>query len=144
MLRQELKSLKKVIRVNVKLNVHATVLHLLPLALLQSALLALGQVLLKFALGRMAPVGWTATFVKSVLLNWQFALCGITFAAAGVLWMYIVKHFPLSMAYPMVSLSYVFGMIAAIVFFHETVDITKWIGVLLIMAGCTLISIHNA
>ncbi len=92
----------------------------------------------------MAPVGWTATFVKSVLLNWQFALCGITFAAAGVLWMYIVKHFPLSMAYPMVSLSYVFGMIAAIVFFHETVDITKWIGVLLIMAGCTLISIHNA
>ena len=119
-------------------------LHLLPLALLQSALLALGQVFLKFALGRMPPFAWTAAFFTSLLTNWQFALCGISFASAGVLWMYIVKHFPLSMAYPMVSLSYVFGMIAAIVFFHETVDLTKWLGVLLIMAGCILISMHNS
>jgi drug/metabolite transporter (DMT)-like permease len=67
-------------------------------------------------------------------------LCGICFAAASLLWMYIVKHFPLSMSYPMVSLSYVFGMIGAIAFFHETVDIYKWIGVVLIMTGCFLIA----
>ena len=54
--------------------------------------------------------------------------------------MYIVKNFPLSMAYPMVSLSYVFGMIAAIVFFHESVDIYKWTGVFLIVTGCILIA----
>ena len=54
--------------------------------------------------------------------------------------MYIVKHYPLSMAYPMVSLSYVLGMIASIVFFHETVDATKWIGVALIVLGCCLIA----
>ena len=40
----------------------------------------------------------------------------------------------------MVSLSYVFGMIAAIVFFHEPVSATKWLGVLLIMAGCFFIA----
>ena len=57
-----------------------------------------------------------------------------------MLWMYIVKHYPLSMAYPMVSLSYVLGMIASIVFFHETVDATKWIGVALIVLGCCLIA----
>ena len=44
------------------------------------------------------------------------------------------------MAYPMVSLSYVFGMIAAIVFFHEPVSYVKWLGVLLIMAGCYFIA----
>jgi drug/metabolite transporter (DMT)-like permease len=44
------------------------------------------------------------------------------------------------MAYPLVSLSYVFGMIAAIVFFHETVDWVKWLGVLFIMLGCYLIA----
>ena len=54
--------------------------------------------------------------------------------------MYIIRHFPLSTAYPLVSLSYVFGMIAAIVFFHEHVEVSKWIGVLLIMAGCFIIS----
>ena len=115
-------------------------MRLLPLALLQSALLALGQVLLKFGLQRMEPFGWNSSFWQSVFLNWQFALCGVCFAAASLLWMYIIKVFPLSMAYPMVSLSYVFGLIAAIVFFHETVDVWKWIGVFLIMTGCILIA----
>lgn len=115
-------------------------ISLLSLALVQSALLALGQVMLKMGLQRMDPFGWNWTFWRSALQNWQFALCGICFAVAGLLWMYIIKHFPLSEAYPLVSLSYVFGMIAAIVFFHEQVDISKWIGVLLIMAGCFIIS----
>jgi undecaprenyl phosphate-alpha-L-ara4N flippase subunit ArnE len=44
------------------------------------------------------------------------------------------------MAYPLVSLSYVFGMIAAMVFFNEPVNLTKWIGVLLIMLGCYFIA----
>lgn len=115
-------------------------LHLLPLALIQCLLLTFGQVFLKFALARMAPFGWTKAFMMSVLLNWQFALSGICFCAGSILWMYIIKNFPFSMAYPMVSLSYVFGMIAANIFFHETIDTTKWIGVLLIMGGCVLIS----
>lgn len=113
---------------------------LVPLALIQSLLLVSGQVFLKFGLNHMAPFGWNWTFWKSVLANWQFALCGISFGAASLLWMYIVKNFPFSMSYPMVSLSYVLGMFAAIIFFHESVDIYKWLGVLLIMAGCVLIA----
>jgi undecaprenyl phosphate-alpha-L-ara4N flippase subunit ArnE len=54
--------------------------------------------------------------------------------------MYIVKHFPFSMAYPMISMSYVFGMFAAMLFFHEQIPPTRWIGVMLIMAGCVLIA----
>lgn len=113
---------------------------LLPLAVVQSLLLAGGQVLLKFALSRMLPFAWTAEFWKSVFVNWQFASCGLCYAAGTVLWFYIVKHFPFSMAYPMVSLAYVFGMVAAIVFFHEPVSVSKWIGVLLIMLGCYFIA----
>lgn len=113
---------------------------LLPLAVVQSLLLASGQVLLKFALARMLPFSWTAPFWKSVFVNWQFAACGLCYGAGSLLWFYILKHFPFSMAYPMVSLSYVFGMIAAIVFFHEPVSLAKWLGVLLIMAGCYFIA----
>ena len=113
---------------------------LFPLALIQSLLLTAGQVLLKFGLARMEPFSMSASFFKSVFINWQFALCGLSFGAGSLLWMYIVKHYPLSMAYPMVSLSYVLGMIASIVFFHETVDATKWIGVALIVLGCCLIA----
>ena len=98
-------------------------ISLLSLALIQSFLLAMGQVMLKFGLLRMEPFGWNLSFWRSALVNWQFALCGLCFGAASLLWMYIIKHYPISTAYPLVSLSYVFGMIAAIVFFHEHVDI---------------------
>lgn len=113
---------------------------LLPSALIQSALLAFGQVFLKLGLSRMEPFGWTLSFWKSALLNWQFALSGICFGAASLLWMYIIKHFPLSMAYPLVSLSYVFGLLAAMFVFHEQVGFSKWVGVLFIIAGCIIIS----
>ena len=113
---------------------------LLLLAIIQSALLAGGQVLLKFALVRMLPFAWTFDFWRSVFVNWQFAACGICYGAGSILWFYIIKYYPFSMAYPLVSLSYVFGMIAAIVFFNEPVNITKWVGVLFIMLGCYFIA----
>ena len=115
-------------------------MQLLPLAIIQSLLLAGGQGFLKLALGRMQPFGWNWQFWGDLLVNWQFALCGLFSAAGTVLWFYIIKHFPFSMAYPMVSLSYVFGMIAAMLVFHEEVSVTSWLGVLLIMAGCYFIA----
>lgn len=109
-------------------------------AILQSALLAGGQVFLKLALMRMLPFSWTGTFWRALLLNWPFAACGLLFGSSSILWLYIVKHWPLSVAYPMISLSYVFGMLAAVLCFHEEVSLTKWGGVALIMAGCWLIA----
>ena len=82
----------------------------------------------------------TLAFWKSVFVNWQFAACRLCYGAGSLLWLSTLKHFPFSMAYPMVSLSYVFGMIAAIVFFHEDVNLMKWIGVVLIMLGCFFIA----
>ena len=115
-------------------------MSLLPLAIIQSLLLAGGQVFLKLALERMEPFDWSWHFWSALLTNWHFALCGLLYGAGTFLWFYIIKHFPFSMAYPMVSLSYVFGMVAAMLVFHEAVSITKWAGVLLIMAGCYLIA----
>lgn len=115
-------------------------MKLLAISILQSVLLCGGQVLLKLALQRMGAFSWTLDFFSRNLTNWWFLGCGICYAVATVLWLYIVKHFPFSMAYPMISLSYVFGMVAAIVFFHEQVPVTRWIGVFLIMSGCVLIA----
>lgn len=115
-------------------------LKVISLCVLQSVLLTGAQVFLKFALVKMPKFAWTKQFWTEMLVNWQFAVSGILFAAASLLWMYIIKHFPFSTAYPMISLSYVFGMIAAIAFFHESVSATKWIGVALIMVGCVFIA----
>lgn len=113
---------------------------IIPYAIAQSLLLAGGQVFLKLALSRMPAFSWSRDFWVSAFSCWQFAASGLLFATASLLWMYILRLFPLSTAYPLVSLSYVFGMLAAIAVFHEEVTAGKWVGVALIVVGCLLLS----
>jgi len=114
--------------------------RIIPYAILQCLLLTSGQVLLKIALTRMGAFSWRREFWWCVASNWQLAVSGVLFGAASLLWMYIVKHFPFSISYPMVSLCYVFGMVAAIVVFDEEVTVWQWLGVALIVLGCMLIA----
>lgn len=112
------------------------------LAIFQSVLLAGSQVLLKVALRDLPHFAWTWDFWRRLLLSLPFFLTGVTFAAASLLWLYIIRHYPFSMAYPLVSLSYVFGMLAAVWVFHESVPAVSWIGILLILSGCWLIAVR--
>ena len=116
------------------------ILKLLPISILQCMLLSGGQVLMKYGLMKAGDFSMSWGYFGRLLFNWQFFSCGLCYGAGSVLWMYIVKNFPLSMAYPMISLSYVFGMFAAIMFFHEEVSTAKWLGVAFIMIGCFLIA----
>lgn len=65
-----------------------SIYRILPLALLQSALLAGGQVFLKFAMMKMQPFSWTWSFFGRLLVNWQFAVCGLCFLVASLLWIF--------------------------------------------------------
>lgn len=114
-------------------------MSLLPLSIAQAFLLAGGQVLLKFALRAAGPFQWTCRFFVSQLANWWWLACGFSFLGAGLLWIYILRHYPFSMAYPLSSLAYVFGMLAAMWLFNEHISLTAWLGILLIMAGCWLV-----
>ena len=114
--------------------------QLLGLSIIQSILLSTGQLTLKLALAKMPVFSWTSAFWLDLLTNWWFLLCGILFGGASILWMYILKHFPLSMACPMASLAYVFALIFAVVFLHETGAWNRWFGVALIMLGCIFVA----
>jgi len=112
----------------------------MPISLLQCLLLSGGQVFMKFGLNKAGNFSWTWDYFQKLFINWQFICCGICYGLGSVLWMYIINKFPFSIAYPMVSISYVMGMIAAIIFFHEEVPLVRWIGVFLIISGCALIA----
>lgn len=114
-------------------------LKLFLLSLLQSGFLCGGQVLLKLGLAASGPFSWTWRFFRAQLTNWWFLFCGISFGAATVLWLYILKHYPFGIAYPLTCLAYLFGILASIFVFKEAVSWTQWIGVFLIMTGCFLI-----
>ena len=113
---------------------------LIILATIQSFLLAACQVFLKFAALRMGDFVFTWAYFKDLLMNWQLALSGISIAAASIIWFYMLKHYELSLVYPLISISYIFGMLASVFIFHEVVPITRWIGVGLIMVGVVFLT----
>lgn len=115
------------------------VLKMGALVCLQSGLLAGGQVLLKIAMKALPKFSWTWGYFKAVATDWWLAAMGVCFGCATVLWLYILRHYPFSQAYPLTALGYIFGMVAAIVVFGENVPAVRWIGVVLIVAGCFFI-----
>ena len=114
--------------------------RLILLSVIQSVMLSLGQLTLKWALMKMPSFSWTFSFWRELLTNWWFMACGILFGGASLLWMYILKHFPLNMAYALTSLSYVFALVFSLLFLHETIAWNRWMGVALIMIGCVFVA----
>lgn len=112
---------------------------LLGLVTLQTIFLSGGQVLLKLAMEKMGKFEWTWAYFKTLLTNWWLLACGISFSICTVLWLYILKKFPFSQAYPLTSLSFVFGMIAAWLVFGESIPLSRWLGLILVVSGCFLI-----
>ena len=113
---------------------------LISISIIQCLFLTGGQVFLKFTMKQIGAFAFTWIFFKDLFTNLYFISSGICMAIGSLLWFYVIKHFEFSMAYPMISISYVFGMLAAIFIFHETVPLIRWVGVVLIMAGVVLIA----
>lgn len=110
-------------------------LKLFGLAIIQSFLLMLSQVFLKLAVMQFGAFQFTFAYFKSIFGNIHLAISGITVAGAISLWVYILRHYPFSIAYPLGSISYIFGLIAAILVFHEQVSAMRWMGVCIIIVG---------
>jgi undecaprenyl phosphate-alpha-L-ara4N flippase subunit ArnE len=115
-------------------------LKLIVYSTIQCLFLVSGQIFLKFAMLRMDKFSFTWKFFKDFFTNWPMAASGISMLAASLIWFYIIKHYEFSVAYPMISFSYVFAMLASIFVFHETVPLTRWLGVFLIMSGVLLVA----
>ena len=109
-------------------------------SIIQCAFLAAGQVFLKLGLNKTGAFSWTWAFFRDFFTNWWLLSSGLSMAAASIVWFYILKHNDLSLAYPLISISYIFGTLAAVFIFHETVPATRWIGILFIMIGIAFLT----
>jgi len=114
--------------------------RVIALAIVQCFLLAGGQVCFKLAVEKINRFQWSWTFFTDLLTNWWLLASGICLIMATILWGYILKYFPFSIAHPLTAFSFIFGMFAAIFIFHESVPLTRWIGVALIIAGAFFIA----
>ena len=71
---------------------------------------------------------------------WVLTSMTLLFGVSFTLWAYVLKKMEFSQAYPLSSLSFIFGMFLAFFLFQESIPFTRWIGVVLIVIGCVLIS----
>ena len=115
-------------------------LKVLILTLFQCFLLASGQVCFKLAVEKMNKFQWSWMYFTDLLTNWWLLASGICLISATVLWGFILKYYPFSVAYPATAFAYIFGMLAAIFIFGETVPLTRWVGVGLIILGVFFIA----
>lgn len=115
-------------------------LKLILLSITQSVLLVASQVLLKLAMAKVGQERFSFSLVKHLVTSWQMICSGLSILAAMLLWMYMLKNYEFSKAYPLVSLTSVLGIFAAILIFHETIPVLRWIGVVLIIIGVIFVA----
>jgi drug/metabolite transporter (DMT)-like permease len=109
------------------------------IALVAILLLVGGQTLLKVGLNDIGgvslfdgnPLGSLLGLFRTPWVILGFVCYGIS----AILWLDVLSKLDFSMAFPMVSLTYVFSLIIGRFIFHETVGLDRVVGVLLILAG---------
>lgn len=97
---------------------------------------ASGQILMKCT-----SKAWveTGTLFDTTVVIWMgsaFALYG----AASLGWVYILKEVPLSVAYPLLSITFCLVPVAGYLFFNEALNWQNWIASILIITGICLAS----
>ena len=111
----------------------------LSVALVAILLLVSGQTLLKVGLNEIGgvslfdgnPVGSLLGLFRTPWIIVGFVCYGVS----AILWLDVLSKLDFSLAFPLVSLTYVFSLIIGRFIFHETVGLDRIVGVLLILGG---------
>lgn len=75
------------------------------------------------------------------LTGW-IALSLLLLGLAMLLWLWVLRLVPVSVAYPILSINFVLVAIAARVIWQESYTLRQWLGTLAIVAGVALMGSH--
>ena len=105
---------------------------------------ATGQMLMKQGMDKLDSIGNIkelfnlTTFIK-IFTNPYVLLGLLCYGISLILWLGAMSTLNISFMYPLLSLAYVLTAVAAWMFFKESVTLVHWIGIILVVSGCTLI-----
>ena len=109
------------------------------IALAAIVLLVSGQTLLKVGLNDIGGVSlFDGNPLASLLglFRTPWIIVGfLCYGISAILWLDVLSKLDFSMAFPMVSLTYVFSIVIGRIVFDEAVGLDRVVGVLLILAG---------
>jgi drug/metabolite transporter (DMT)-like permease len=123
----------------VKSEARSRMLFTLLIALVAILLLVGGQTLLKLglnAIGGVSLFGGNPLGSFLGLFHTPWIILGfVCYGVSAVLWLDVLSKLDFSLAFPMVSLTYVFSQLIGHFVFHETIGWQRVVGVALILTG---------
>jgi len=115
------------------------VLKTLAIAVFCILLLVTGQTMLKVGLLKIGGTSFLGGGLWENILklfSTPYIILGfIVYGISAILWLDVLSKLDFSLAFPLVSLTYVFALIIGAFIFHEQVNVTRIMGVVLILGG---------
>jgi len=78
--------------------------------------------------------------LSAMLTNVNFLLSGLILGSSLIFWMLVLQTADVSVAYPLLSLNYVVVLVLARLLLNEHIPSRRWVGVLSIIAGVTVLT----
>jgi undecaprenyl phosphate-alpha-L-ara4N flippase subunit ArnE len=111
-----------------------------PIAVLFAAITVLLNGGAQLLLRQAAQSGAVPTEPITLVKNAWFMGGLVAYGFSVLTWLFVLKRVPLSIAAPFVALVYVLVPLASRVFFSDAITPRMWLGMLLVVAGVTLVS----
>ena len=112
------------------------------LVIFGAVLNALAQISLKWSVhgsGRLGPSDlWSS--LPRLLTNPMFLIALLLYGASLLNWVMVLSRLDVSVAYPLMSIAYVFTFIVGVVVFGEALTTSRVVGALAIIAGAILLA----
>lgn len=124
----------------------ATAVILAVLLIASVTLAVAGQLTLKSAMEKVGRIGTAEvsaplTTIKKVASEPLLWIGLFLFGVSAVFWLVVLSHVPLSVAYPVVGLSYILIVGFSRFVLHESVPMMRWLGVLVVAIGIGVIGL---
>jgi drug/metabolite transporter (DMT)-like permease len=114
------------------------------LTIIVTFLLAVAQVLVKLGVDNIGElhinIKTLISDISPIISSYYLWLGAITVIVSSVLWMKVLSKVDLSVAYPLISISYIFGLLASKFILGESISPVRWVGVGVIAIGIVLLT----
>ena len=102
---------------------------------------ALGQVFFKLGVAPGATTSLSPAFVVEIIKSPWIWAGGLCYGASFLLWLFILKFFPLGLARPLTSIGYVVTYLMAVIFIGESFSLLRLGGIILIVVGVIIVAL---
>jgi len=104
---------------------------------------AAGQIMLKAGLKQLPADAAVGAIIASIFTNTRVFAGFVCYGLSSLIYLVAIKHLPLSLAYPMVALSYVLVVAASWKLFNEEIPPLRIAAIAVILAGVVMLAFSS-